>query len=352
MRAVTRFTAITVTMTVLLGAGIALGGPFALAALLYMTVFAFFMDKVTAIAGPDAPGAEFPAGTGLSVFLGLTQCPILAGAVWALASDTLHQTADKALIFGAVSLYVGQIGNANAHELIHRGNRWLNRLGAAVYGSILFGHHASAHLRIHHVAAATPQDPNTARLGEGYYAYAVRAWTGSLIEGFRAEARLRGGITPGHPYLGYALTGALALAAAWGLGGWPGLAWFVAIALYAQAQLLLSDYVQHYGLMRAPRPGGGWEAIGPQHSWNAPHGFSAAMMLNAPRHSDHHAHPSRAYPGLVLDRPAMPMLPQSLPVMAVIALWPPAWRRLMDKRAQRWSNAPETGPAASPILAE
>jgi alkane 1-monooxygenase len=60
------------------------------------------------------------------------------------------------------------------------------------------------------------------------------------------------------------------------------------------------------------------------------------MMLNAPRHSDHHINPARPFPVLTLIPGQMPMLPHSLPVMAVLALVPPLWRRLMDKRALRW----------------
>jgi alkane 1-monooxygenase len=58
-------------------------------------------------------------------------------------------------------------------------------------------------------------------------------------------------------------------------------------------------------------------------------------MLNAPRHSDHHAHPARAYPALRLgaaDTPGRPVLPRSLPVMATLAMVPPLWRRMMDPR--------------------
>ena len=60
------------------------------------------------------------------------------------------------------------------------------------------------------------------------------------------------------------------------------------------------------------------------------------MMLNAPRHSDHHMHPSRAFPALELTPGTMPMLPRSLPVMAVLALVPPLWHRVMDRRVARW----------------
>jgi alkane 1-monooxygenase len=63
-------------------------------------------------------------------------------------------------------------------------------------------------------------------------------------------------------------------------------------------------------------------------------------MLNAPRHSDHHAHPSRPYPALRLaETGAEPMLPRSLPVMAAIAMVPPAWKQVMGRELKRISSA-------------
>lgn len=101
---------------------------------------------------------------------------------------------------------------------------------------------------------------------------------------------------------------------------------------------MITDYVQHYGLPRAPGPDGRPEPCGPQHSWNTPHAASSALMLNAPRHSDHHCRPRVAYPGLRLDTAAMPTLPHALPVMALIALWPRKWRQIMDPRAAQWQR--------------
>lgn len=329
-----RFTAVTLGMVLCLILAMGVGGVYSAAALLYITVFTFFMDKLTALAAPDHPDAEFPAGDGLSLILGLVHFPLLYGGVWAIAGSGLA-TLDKVLIFFALSLFLGQVSNSNAHELIHRSSRHLHRLGVAVYSSILFGFHASAHVRVHHIHAATERDPNSARLGQNFYHFAGRAWIGALRQGFRAESRFRKGKGL-HPYALYAGYAALSLLLAWFIGGSAGLLTLLGLASYAQIQLLLSDYVQHYGLHRAEIAPGKWEPVGPQHSWNSPHGFSSSLMLNAPRHSDHHAHPNRPYPGLELDRDEMPILPQSLPVMAVLALVPPVWRKLMDHRAAKW----------------
>ncbi|MBN9887666.1 alkane 1-monooxygenase [Salipiger abyssi] len=334
-----RFVIATLGMVGALGLALWLGGLWTLLALLYITVFTFFLDRIAALAAPDRPDSEFPAGDGLAALLGLVHFPLLYAGVWAVAGAGGQSAAERVALFFALALFFGQVSNSNAHELIHRGSRRLHRLGVAVYCSLLFGHHVSAHLRVHHIHAATPQDPNSAPLGQSYYAFAPCAWIGSFRAGLRAETarRARTGKARGwHPYLTYGAGAALSLALATTVAGWAGLLALLGLAAYAQAQLLLSDYVQHYGLRRRARDAGRYEPVGPQHSWNAPHGFSSALMLNAPRHSDHHAHPARPYPGLELDRAEMPILPQSLPVMAVLALLPPVWRRLMDRRAQRW----------------
>lgn len=309
-----------------------LGGPFAWAALAFGTVVALGLDGLIE-RQEAAPGVEFPAQDALAVTLALVHVALLPLVVWAVAGDRLT-LGEKAATFTAASWFFGQVSNSVAHELIHRGSRRLHRLGVAVYVTLLYGHHASAHALVHHVHVGTARDPATARRGEGFWRYAIRAWGGSFRAGLAAEraraARL-GRRTPYPVYLGGAAAVTLAMALAFGLDG---LAVFLALCASAQLQLLMSDYVQHYGLTRRETDGL-VEPVGPRHSWNAPHRFSAAMMLNAPRHSDHHAHPGRGYADLRLDD-GMPMLPASLPVMACLATLPPLWRRVMDPRAAAW----------------
>lgn len=331
-----RFAAITGTMVVLLALAMVQGGTFAALALAYVTVFTFVMDRLNLPAAADRPTAEFPAGDGLAITLGLLHVPLLAGGVWAIGTDSGLATLDKVALFIALALYMGQVSNSNAHELIHRAPRWMRRLGTANYLTLLHGQHVSAHLLVHHIHAATDRDPNSARLGEGFYRYLLRAWAGEWREGLRAETR-RHGARLSHPCLGYTLGALATLAGAYALAGAKGVAVLAGLAAYAQVQLFLSDYVQHYGLRRHRISPDKWAPVGPEHSWNAPQPYSSALMLNAPRHSDHHARPGVPYPGLDLDRARMPMLPHSLPVMAVPALLPPVWRRLMDKRARKWA---------------
>lgn len=236
----------------------------------------------------------------------------------------------------AAGLAFGQISHPAAHEMIHHKHRMMRRLGRAIYGSLLLGHHASAHMRVHHIHVGTDRDPNSAPRGMGFYRFYLRAWTGSFRAGAQAETTARARHVPKppwitHPYVGHIAWASATLLGATVWGGPAGLCACLFICFHAQAQVFLADYVQHYGLRRTLQHTGKPAPVGPQHSWNAPHWYSSVMMLNAPRHSHHHTHPTTPYPALNLD-PQMPTLPYALPVMAVIALVPPLWRRIMARR--------------------
>ena len=305
------------------------GTPWAIAGILAITAMVFVLDRLP-VSATEATGD----GHTLSVVLGLMHFVLLGCALWAM-NGTLDTKAKVLIVFGC-GLYFGQVSNSNAHELIHRANRWAFRLGAANYASLLFGHHTSAHRLVHHVYVATPKDPATAKGGVGFWAYLPRTWVGSFRAGLRAERQRHSGVRWPTPYVGYVIGAFISLGCGYLLGRGPGIAGLLAIAFHAQLQLMLSDYVQHYGLERRLLPNGRYEPTNSAHSWNAPHWYSSAMMLNAPRHSAHHEHPARAFPQLELDKDTMPMLPHSLPVMATVALFPPLWRRVMDSRVGYW----------------
>lgn len=314
------------------------GGPWGWAALGHITVLVFVMDRLAAREAENAdPEAEFPAADQLLVVLGGAHFTLLALSLWAVAGPSGLATLDRCLVATAAALVFGQISHPVAHELIHRPPRALRLMGRLIYTSILMGHHASAHMLIHHVHVGSDKDPNSPRKGMGFWRYAPRAWVQSFRRAFIAETRLRRGkITLSHPFTLY-IFGAAGMLAGTGLAlGWAGIGALCFMAIHTQIQILMADYVQHYGLRRATLPDGRLEPVGPQHSWNAPEWFSSAMMVNAPRHSDHHLSPNRPYPVLQLDVSRMPTLPYSLPVMACIATVPPLWRRVMDPLCDNW----------------
>ena len=319
------------------------GGLWVWAGFLWVAVISQSIDTLAARALPDpAENADTRGADAVSLILAAAHLVLLVTTLAALSAAELAAVTRIALFLGT-GMFMGQVSNANAHELIHRGSRLLFRAGALVYVTLLFGHHVSAHRLVHHRHVATGADPNTSRLGESFWAFFPRAWIGSFRKGHAAEQALNAR-QPGrvNPYLWW-VGGALACIAAVAvtLGPWAALS-YLALCLYAQMQLMLSDYVQHYGLMRAQGPDGRPEPVDARHSWDAPHILSSLTLVNAPRHSDHHAHPGRPYPALRLGRDGVPrpMLPYSLPVMGAIALIPPLWRRVMDRRVARMRAVP------------
>lgn len=342
-RAALPYAAASMAPIPLLVAAATLGGGWSLAALLWMSIGVHLADTVLARIGPAARSEDIARATGdrISVALAIAHFVLMAVAVWSLGGAGPLGPWDGLATFLAFGLWFGQVSNANAHELIHRRERWLFRLGWAVFVSLLYGHHVSAHRLVHHRFVATPDDPNTARAGEGFYRFLTRAWPGAFLAGYEMERNLRrrargpGRLNPYAIHVGGAL--ALLVLVTW-LFGADGLVAYLLLCAHAQIQILLSDYVQHYGLLRRQLPDGRPEPVGPAHSWDAPRGLSGLMMLNAPRHADHHMHPAKGFGEL--ESPAQsPRLPASLPIMATIALIPPLWRHVMDRRLRRMASA-------------
>jgi len=332
------FAIMTLTAPLLVGLGALWGGVWAVAGLVWMTALTASLDELITWTLPSVDGDEFPAADGLSLTLAATHGILWIVVIAALGGWTGLATWEKLCVFAGAGLFMGQVSNSNAHELIHRPGRWLRRAGRWVYISVLFGHHLSAHTLVHHVHVGTKKDPSTARRGESFYRFFIRAWIGGYRSGLAAENKRfpqLGRPIYRHPYVAYVTGAVLTLFAAAIIGGAKGILGALCLAGFAQIQLMMSDYVQHYGLSRRILANGKPEPVASRHSWNAPHVMSSALMLNAPRHSDHHANPIRPFPSLRLEED-MPMLPYSLPVMACLALWPRLWRRVMDPLASEW----------------
>ena len=337
------FALVTLLPLPLLAAGMVFGGWATWIALIYITLFVAGVDEFIPALDRDGPAAGSDEADSLVLILAGAHFVLLFGAIWSLSGNGPGLFSLNGLaLFAATGLFFGQVSNSNAHELIHRSPRGLRALGRWIYISLLFGHHTSSHTGVHHSFVGTPLDPNTARMNEPFWRFFKRAWLGSFKAGLAVETvRLKKRDLPKwhrkNPYHIYIGGAALMLIISAMIGGYKGILIHMSIAGFAQTQLMLSDYTQHYGLERKTLEDGNYEPVGIQHSWNAPHWLSSLWMLNAPRHSDHHANPSKTYPDL--QNPARgeaPMLPYSVPVMACIALYPKLWRRVMNPHAEAW----------------
>ena len=238
-------------------------------------------------------GDEFPATDRLSITLALAHFALWLLVIAALSGTTELLLWERLAVFVGAGLSMGQASNSNANELIHHPGRWLRRAGRWVYISVLFGHHLSARTLVHHVHVGIRYDPSTTRHGESVYRFFARAWRGGFRDGLRAENK-RSALSRRpkwrHPYLDYIIGAGLVLMIAVLIGGSTGVLAAVGLSGLAQTQLMLSDYVQHYGLSRRIMADGKPEPVRLRHSWNAPH------------HSDHHPNPARPFSGAATER--------------------------------------------------
>ncbi len=251
-------------------------------------------------------------------------------------------TLEKIGIFFGTGVLTGTIGINYSHELMHQKNRVERWLADILLAMVFYSHFRSEHLLVHHRYVGTPKDPVTARYNEGFHQFYPRVLRQSLISAFRAEKAMlaRKGKPWYHrsnPFWRYWALQALMIALALLIGGWAGLGLFLIQAGVAIWQLELVNYVEHYGLTRKHLGDGKYEHVQPRHSWNAAQKASNWLLINLQRHSDHHYKPDRRFPLLqTYAEDEAPLLPYGYPVMTVMAMIPPLWRRFMNPRVRAW----------------
>jgi alkane 1-monooxygenase len=234
------------------------------------------------------------------------------------------------------------MGITVAHELAHRKKSSLEYLlSKIVLGTVLYAHWGMDHVIGHHQDLGTPQDPSTAKLGESLYHFLPRSISGGFnriwsIEANRQEKKHRPVWNVRNPMV-TVLLGQVALMIGIALVfGVAGFFYFVCQAMVAVCLLETVNYIGHYGLVREIAADGGFAAIAPHHCWNADHRLTNRLLFNLQRHSDHHVHPGRHYQ-LLQHRRHSPQLPAGYAPMVLLALIPPAWRSIMDNRANNTS---------------
>jgi alkane 1-monooxygenase len=265
----------------------------------------------------------------LRAFVPLDIVLLLAGAAAAARADL---PTILGLAF-AVGFVAGAQGITFAHELGHSRRRADRALGWILMGCVLYGHFMVEHYRGHHVRAATPGDPASARPGESLWRFLPRTLAGSWLHAWKLEAeflRLRRWSWMRSP-LAWCTAANLAVLAALAAAGWWGvLLFWVLQSAFAVWLLETVNYIEHYGLQRRVGPDGRPEPFGAEHAWNADTLLSNSLLANLQRHSDHHVHAWKPYPEL--QAVPAPQLPTGYAGCILLAAVPPLWFALMHPR--------------------
>jgi alkane 1-monooxygenase len=247
--------------------------------------------------------------------------------------DLAGKTAVMGLLCGTFGINVG-------HELGHRVNKWEQRLAKALLLTAMYMHFFIEHNRGHHKRVATPEDPSSARLGEMVYQFYFRSIVFSYlsawhIAGRELQKKGRPVISLHNEMIQVHLIQVLFVFVIYFLFGTLPLLLFLAAALQGILLLETVNYIEHYGLQRKALGAGKYERAQPVHSWNSNHIIGRVMLFELSRHSDHHYMASRKYQ-VLRHHDHSPQMPTGYPGMMLLALLPPAWFYVMNKRV-RWN---------------
>ncbi len=262
---------------------------------------------------------------------------------------TWFETAAITLLVG---LSGGSLAMVAAHELVHRREGWLRGVGVGLLLLVNNPHFRIEHVYNHHKNVGTPRDPATARLGENIYTFIPRSIAGQYLSAWRVETgrlRRRGHapIGPRNRMIQYLVMMAAVNVAVGLVFGWLGWGVFVVQSYLALNALEIINYTEHYGLVRRETAPGRFERQGPQHSWNSAHFATDYGLFKLGRHSAHHMDAHLPYPDLYNEASA-PQLPMGYAGCYLMALVPPLWRRVMDKRVAAVRAAHPPAVAAPP----
>lgn len=236
----------------------------------------------------------------------------------------------------AMGILCGVFGINVAHELGHRHDALSQWAAKMLLTTSLYTHFFIEHNKGHHRHVATPTDPSSAPLGYSLYRFWGRTLVGTLHSAWQiaaADARKAGhaALSWHNEFLRWQCA---QLGLMLGIGllyGWFALLCFVGAACIGALLLETVNYIEHYGLSRAPGRDGHYERVMPHHSWNSDHTLGRLMLFELSRHSDHHYMASRKYQVLRHHHDA-PQLPTGYPGSMLLATIPPLWFWVMNKK--------------------
>jgi len=275
------------------------------------------------------------------------QVIFLFWCVWVIVEGRITGVFEWTCFVLSTGLVTGGIGITVAHELGHKQTAIEKLYSQILLMTVCYMHFYIEHNRGHHVFVATPHDPATAQKNENFYQF----WFKSVFKGYTHAWHLENKklIDNQHKFLSihnrmlwYVVLPIIFCLLLIGFAFIISNQFMIEIPLFFFGQsvvaftlLELVNYLEHYGIERKVLSNGRFEPVNPLHSWNASHLISNFFLFQLQRHSDHHAFAYKRYQ--VLEHyDESPQLPFGYPTMILIALLPPLWFNLMNKKLEEW----------------
>ncbi|MGV6846212.1 MAG: alkane 1-monooxygenase [Lutibacter sp.] len=236
----------------------------------------------------------------------------------------------------AMGIACGIFGINVGHELGHRSNSFFKFSGTILLCTSLETHFIIYHNRGHHYDVATPKDAATARKNEWLYAFWFRSQFGSYLKAWQIQIDLlkkknNQFFSLKNSMLLYTVFQIIFLVVIFYFYNYFVLLSFITAAIIGILLLETVNYIEHYGLLRKLNETGRYERVKPVHSWNSNHQIGRILLFELSRHSDHHYKASKPYQ-LLDSLPDSPQMPTGYPGMMLLALFPPIWFKIMNKK--------------------
>jgi alkane 1-monooxygenase len=239
----------------------------------------------------------------------------------------------------SLGMVLGGNGINVAHELGHRQASKQRFIGKALLLPSLYMHFYIEHNFGHHLHAATKEDPATARYKQSVYSFWLTSIVRQYFSAWSIQKRLLNNYNLSffsfrNDMFWYLVLQGLYLILVFLVFGKVVLLFAFLSALTGVLLLETVNYIEHYGLLRKKKDSGRYERVKEIHSWNSNHVIGRIMLYELTRHSDHHFKSSKKYQILECHDKS-PQLPFGYPTSMVLALLPPLWFSIMNKRVPR-----------------
>ena len=285
---------------------------------------------------PSSKAYRYVALSFVPVLLGVT-----AVSFFRISSSPFNIVEFTGLVLSTGTMN-GIIGFTLAHEFIHRLNIMDRIAGHLLLLQNNYMHYSIEHIGGHHLYACTSKDPHTARMNESFYRFLPRAISGTFInaceiEQKRLDRKRHSAIGIHNRILLFAIIQSIVTVTAIMFAGWPAFAFLLLQSGMAICLLHVTNYLQHYGLMRMEVKPGQYEKVNIHHAWSSPGNGKDFSLFQLENHADHHMHPNRRYEELVKHEES-PIQPAGYSGMLLLALIPPLWFQIMNKRVTAFSH--------------
>jgi alkane 1-monooxygenase len=242
----------------------------------------------------------------------------------------------------SMGMLCGIFGINVAHELGHRNTKFEQWLAKFSLLTSLYTHFFIEHNKGHHKNVATPNDPSSARYNEWVYLFYFRTIAFTYLSAWHIanDEMVKKGksiFSLHNEMLVLQLMQIGLIATIYFVFGGTILLYFLGAAFMGILLLETVNYIEHYGLQRKQTGENSFERAQPHHSWNSNHPMGRMLLFELSRHSDHHYKASRKYQ-ILQHHDNAPQLPTGYPGSMLLALVPPIWCSVMNKKIKALAN--------------